>query len=269
MQTFISKGSSQATSKRLSDFLMGISQARARALILGYDSALARSSSNWEDAEPYAELLPLLDRVRNYTDTHLVIVTGRPASSVPRWLDLPSIDVWGCHGLERLKVNGQIDKPEVAAESLRAIDEATELLLSEGLGQFAERKFASIAIHWRGKEARAGHLTRRVLNAWSVIKGQKGVLLVPFDGGIEITVGARNRGDVVQTVLSEIGSDSAVAYLGGETTDEDGFGVLRGRGLSVLVREQYRRTLADAWLRPPTEVEAFLHAWISGCRTLE
>ncbi len=267
MQIFTPDGSPQAKMKRLSDFLMGISKARVRALILDYDSALARFSGDWEHAEPYPELLPLLHRLKDYTDTHLVIVTGRPASSVPRWLDLQDIDVWGCHGLERLKVDGAIDKPEVPAESLQAIDEATKLLLSEGLGQFAERKFASIAIHWRGKEAQAGHLTRRVLHAWSIIEGRKGVRLVPFDGGIEIKAGARNKGDVVQTVLSEIGSDSAVAYLGGETTDEDGFGALRGRGLNVLVREQYRRTLADVWLRPPTEVGAFLNAWISGCKS--
>ncbi len=87
-----------------------------------------------------------------------------------------------------------------------------------------------------------------------------------FDGGIEIMAGTRNRSGVVQTVLSEIGSESAVAYLGGETTDEDGFAALRGRGLNILVRHQYRRTLADAWLRPPSEVAAFLNAWISGCK---
>ncbi len=253
--------------KTLSDFLMGIPQARGRALILDYDGALARFSASPEHAEPYPELLPILHRLKNRTDTHLVIVTGRSASSVAAWLGLPNIDVWGCHGLERLKVDGAIDKPKVPAESLQAIAEATEMLLSDGLGQFAERKFASIAIHWRGKEAHAGHLTRRVLHAWSNIDGRKGVRLVPFDGGIEIMAGARNKGNVVETVLSEVGADSAVAYLGGETTDEDGFGALRGRGLNVLVREQYRRTVADVWLRPPTEVGTFLNAWISGCET--
>ncbi len=254
--------------KTLSDFLRGISQARARALILDYDGALGRFSATRENAGPYPELLPALHRIKNHTDTHVVIVTGRSATGVTDSLGLKNVDVWGCHGLERLKADGGIDKPEISAESLEAIAEATELLLSDGLGQYAERKFASIAIHWRGKEAHAGHLTRRVLHAWSTIKARKGVLLVPFDGGIEIMAGARNKGDVVQTVLSEIGSDSAVAYLGGETTDEDGFAALRGRGLSILVRHQYRRTLADVWLRPPTEVGAFLNAWISECKSL-
>ncbi|HEY1806783.1 MAG TPA: trehalose-phosphatase [Terracidiphilus sp.] len=266
MQTFTPDGVSRASLKALSDFLKGISQARARALILGCDGALGRFSGFREQAKPHPELLPLLHRIKNHTDSRLVIVTGRSASSVADWLGLPDIDVWGCHGLERLKADGAIDKPEIPVDSLDAIAEATDLLFNEGLGQFAERKFASIAIHWQGKEAHAGHLTRRVLHAWSTVKGRKGILLVPFDGGIEIMAGARNKSHVVQTVLAEVGSDSAVAYLGGETTDEDAFAALRGHGLNILVREQYRRTLADVWLRPPAEVAAFLNFWIAGCK---
>jgi trehalose-phosphatase len=269
MQTFTSVGSSQAGLKTLSDFLKQVPQARVRALILDYDGALGHFPGFRPHAEPHPELLPALHRLKNRTDTRVVIVTGRSASGIPDSLGLSNVDVWGCHGLERLRADGAIDKAEIPVESLDAIAEATGLLLSDGLGQYAEQKFASIAIHWRGKEAHAGHLTRRVLHAWSMVKARKGILLVPFDGGIEIMAGARNKGHVVQTILSEIGSDSTVAYLGGETTDEDGFAALRGRGLNVLVRHQYRRTLADAWLRPPAEVGAFLHAWISGCQTSE
>lgn len=269
MHRFTADGVSPATFKTLSDFLSGISLARSRALILDFDGALVRFSGFREQAQPHPELLPLLHRIKNHTDSHIVIVTGRSASGVADWLGLANIDVWGCHGLERLKADGAIDKPEIPAEALEAVAEATELLLSDGLGQYAERKFASVAIHWRGKEAHAGHLTRRVLYAWSIVKARKGILLVPFDGGIEIMAGARSKGHVVQTILSEIGPDPAVAYLGGETTDEDGFAALRGRGLNVLVRHQYRRTLADVWLRPPAEVGAFLSAWISGCKTQE
>jgi trehalose-phosphatase len=253
--------------KTLSDFLNGISQARARALILNLDGALGHFTASRRPAESRHELLPILKQLKTDTDSRLVIVTGRSASSAALWLGLPNIDVWGCHGLERLGADGAIDRAEIQAEALEAIAQATELLIGDGAAPFAERKFASIAIHWRGNEGQAGHLTRRVLRAWSVIKGRKGVLLVPFDGGIEIMAGARNRGDVVHTVLSEVGSDAAIAYLGGETTDEDGFAALRGRGLNILVREQYRRTLADVWLRPSAEVGSFLNAWIAESKT--
>jgi len=267
MQRLISNGAPRAIQQTLSDFLKRVSQASTRALILNFDGLLEHYPNSGERVEPGSEELAVLRKLRQDTDIRLVVITGRPAARVAQWLGLPGTDIWGCHGLERLRADGAVDKAEVPAETLDAIGEATGQLLSDGLGPFAESKYASIAIHWRGQEEEAGRLTRRVLHAWSTIKNRKGVLLVPFDSGLEIMASARNRGDVVQTVLSEIGSDSAVAYLGGETNDEDGFAALRGRGLNVLVREQYRRSLADVWVRPRAEVRDFLNSWIAECKT--
>lgn len=266
MSTFGPRGHSTALDRRILDFLAQIPKARVRALMLDYDGTLAPFCADPSRAFPYAEISPLLERVQNQTDTRLVIVSGRPADSAARLLSLPGVEIWGCHGLERLNADGTLQRAEVATESLQAIAEATDLLITEGLGEFAERKFASIAIHWRGKEALAGHLTRRVLRARTIIQHRKGVRLVPFDGGIEIVAAARNKGEAVQTMLREIGPDAAVAYLGDDTTDEDAFGALHGRGLNILVREEFRRTVADVWIRPPAEVTAFLSEWIQACK---
>lgn len=40
-----------------------------------------------------------------------------------------------------------------------------------------------------------------------------------------------------------------VAYLGNDESDEDGFRILQNRGLCVLVRQQWRETAANLWLR--------------------
>lgn len=64
-----------------------------------------------------------------------------------------------------------------------------------------------------------------------------------------------------------MGSDCAVAYLGDDTTDEAAFEVLKGNGLKVFVREDYRRTFVNVWIGPlPDDVCAFLIAWILACR---
>jgi len=265
METFALHWASPAVHKKLSDFWQDISQARRRVLMMDYERALAPASKDRESAAPYAKLVPLLEHLKQATGTRLVVVTAQPASNAARLLRLREAEIWGCHGLEHMSADGSIETPQVPAESLQAIADATDLLLGDGLGQYVERKFASIAIHWRGSEEQASHLTRRVLHAWSIVQSRKGVRLLPFDGGMEITVCARNRGDVVQAVLKESGREAQAAYLGGETPDEDAFGAMRGRGLNVLVREEYRRTLADIWIRPPNEVAAFLKAWASAC----
>lgn len=267
MSTFGARFQSNDLDKKITEFLTGISLSRARALMLDYDGTLAPFCVDPSRAFPYSGLSSLLERLQKQTDTRLAVISGRPAKSTARLLRLPDIEIWGCHGLERLKPDGTLIRPEIPSESLQAIAEATELLMNEGLSDFAERKFASIAIHWRGREVLAGHLTRRVLRTWSAIQHCRSIRLVPFDGGIEITVAAGNKGDAVQTFLSEIGPDAAIAYLGDDSSDEDAFVASHGRGLNILVREEYRRTLADAWIRPPDDVAAFLSAWIAACGT--
>ncbi|MFC2150456.1 trehalose-phosphatase, partial [Calditrichota bacterium] len=81
-----------------------------------------------------------------------------------------------------------------------------------------------------------------------------------FDGGIELRAAGRNKGFAVQTVLREQPFGTC-AYLGDDLTDEDAFEVLKGKGLCVLVREEYRETKADVWIKPPDELIEFLDNW--------
>ena len=230
--------------------------------MLDYDGTLAPFRLDPERAVPYPEIPPLLERLTLETDTRLVIVSGRPVAGVRRLLDIPGVEIWGCHGLERLKADGKLDRPELPAEGMQALAEVTERLMKEGLEPFAERKFASIAIHWRGKESMARGLRRRVQRCWQAVPHPSGLRMVEFDGGIEIVLAAKTKGDAVRTILGEMGSDAAVAYLGDDTTDEDAFEALKGRGLNVLVRGEYRETLADVWICPE-EVAEFLGAWMA------
>ena len=48
-------------------------------------------------------------------------------------------------------------------------------------------------------------------------------------------------------------------------SDEEAFRVLNGRGLTALVRTQYRFTAAQVWLRPPDELIAFLNGCAEAC----
>jgi trehalose-6-phosphatase len=52
-----------------------------------------------------------------------------------------------------------------------------------------------------------------------------------------------------------------VAFLGDDLSDEAAFRAVRRigkRGLSVLVRREFRETAAEIWLRPPGELLVFL-----------
>lgn len=251
--------------RRLSAFFEQLASATERALLLDYDGTLARFCTDAEHATPYRDVPPLLDRIRKHTATRVVIVTGRRAFDACRLLGLKHVEVWGCHGMERLHPDGTIEMPVVDDRLLQTISEADQLLNAEGLSQLLEHKPAGTAIHWRGREAIAADVSQKVQTVWSRLPDKDGLRLEPFDGGLEIRVAATNKGHVVRTILSELGRDAAVAYLGDDRTDEDAFLALAGHGLSVLVRDEFRDTAADVWIRPPEGLIDFLTAWNAAC----
>ncbi|MGA8151258.1 MAG: trehalose-phosphatase [Terriglobales bacterium] len=256
---------SQETQSKLTGFFAQVARASSRALLLDYDGTLAPFSADRHRAAPYPEIPTLLDQIRNSTNTRLVVVSGRRAPEVATLLGLKKIEVWGCHGLSRLYADGRYELPNLDEKTVGKISEANELLRLEGLFDLLEFKPAATAIHWRGIEAAANQVARRVQNVWSMLRGKEGLELLEFDGGMEIRVAGRNKGDAVRTLLTEMGGHPAVAYLGDDQTDEDAFAVLQGRGLSVLVRQDNRPSMADAWIQPPHGVMAFLANWVTAC----
>ena len=255
-----------AANRRIAAFLSRLSKARSRALLLNYDGTLAPFSCNPERAYPYPEIANTLHRIQRETDTRLAIVTGRRASDIPRLLKVTDVEVWGCHGLERLRADGFIEFARIDARVLAAIETASKLVAREGLSSFAERKTASIAINWRGRETISEHVMRRMRRIWSMIPDRDDLRFAPFEGGIEIRPASKDKGDAVRAIFCEMGPDVAMAYLGDDITDEDAFGALTHRGLNILVREEYRPTLADAWIKPPEALLKFFRGWIEACR---
>ncbi|MGH9500122.1 MAG: trehalose-phosphatase [Terriglobales bacterium] len=256
---------SDTTQRKLSDFFAKASRAAARALILDYDGTLAPFSADRQRAFPYPVVPALLERIRASSNTRVVIVTGRRAPDIATLLGLKNIEVWGCHGLSRLHPDGRYEPPNLDEKTVGIISEANKRLIEEGLFDLLELKPGAIAIHWRGTEEAANKVGRRVEKVWLRLDDRKGLELLKFDGGMEIRVAGRNKGDAVRTILAEMADHPAVAYLGDDQTDEDAFAALQGYGLSVLVRRSSRPTVADVWIQPPQGVTAFLSDWAAAC----
>jgi trehalose 6-phosphate phosphatase len=257
---------SEETQKKLAGFFAEVARTPTRALLLDYDGTLAPFSTDRYRAVPYPAIPALLHRVRSLTNTRVVVVTGRHAHEIAAFLGLKNLEVWGCHGRSRLRADGSYDLPHMDERAARKLSEVNKLLRQEGLFDLLELKPAATAIHWRGIEGAANEVARRVEKVWSMLPDREGLELCKFDGGMEFRVGGRNKGDAVRTILAEMGGHPAIAYLGDDHTDEDAFAALQGYGLGVLVRQSYRPTVADVWLRPPDGVTAFLTDWVTACR---
>jgi len=244
-------------------FLQSVDSAEHPALLLDYDGTLAPFRKQRDKAVPYPGVRELLGDLITGKRCRVVIISGR---SIDDLLPLLSVDpppeIWGSHGLERLRADGTRlapDLPETSAQGLVLLQRWIE---QEQLTEQAELKPSGVAFHWRAlAEPEALALEEKVRSRWSDEAGQFGMELHRFDGGIELRVAGVTKADAVNAILTEIDDSTPVAYLGDDRTDEDAFKVLKVRGLSVLVRPELRESAADIWITPPDELLEFISRW--------
>ncbi len=237
---------------------------RERALLLDYDGTIAPFATDRSRAHPYSRVPELLDEIMERCDTRVVIVSGRPVRDITLLLQTKAQpEIWGCHGLERLLPSGQYSCVRLSPECDSVLAEAALSLRDAGLDAQLEQKPGSVAVHWRGlpvkREDEIRALAYRKLSRYS---GRAGLFICDIDGGLEFRNRACTKRHAVETILSELGPDAAIAYMGDDVTDEEAFRFLNGRGLTILVRPTYRFTAAQFWLQPPHELRAFLTEWI-------
>ena len=252
----------------IEQFMESVAQSPVSALLLDYDGILAPFCLNRQQAIPYPGMTALLQEITANGRTRVVIITGRSAHEVIPLLAVhPAPEIWGLHGAERLRPDGTCETPRVEEPVLRALAEADRWLREQGLHHRAEFKTGAVAVHWRGlDETMAAETRERVLLGWLPIAQSTPMELLEFDGGIEMRMPGKDKGDAVRTILGEIGPETPVAYLGDDITDERAFLALGTRGLTVLVRSEWRKTAAAVWIRPPEGLREFLTRWLHACR---
>ena len=251
----------------LTPFLHSVAHASQAVLLLDYDGTLAPFDANRDQAFPYPGVALLLQEIVRNGCTRVVVISGRDATDILPFLNIhPQPEVWGIHGLQRLKTDGSTEMPRLDERTLDGLSDAERWLGYQQVRHTAEIKAGSIAVHWRGlSESSAEDLRARVLLGWRPMAEYSGLDLLEFDGGVEIRAPGADKGEAVSAFLSEIGRDTPAAYLGDDNTDESAFQAMQGRGISVLVRPIWRQTAALFWLQPPDELLDFLGLWLKAC----
>jgi trehalose-phosphatase len=232
-------------------------------LMLDYDGTLAPFRVDRDNAFPYPGVKEVLERILEDTDTRLVLVTGRWTKDLLKLLPLhPTPEIFGSHGLERLYSNGQYDVFDLEEKAVAGLAEIDAMAIQAGLEDRIEGKPGCLALHWRGLEPpMVEKLRQLVQDDWQKVAAESGLSIFEFNGGMEVRAPERDKGDAVRTVLDEEPEGTAAIYLGDDSTDEDAFVAMEGRGLGILVAEESQRSSASGRLVPPEGMLAFLRRW--------
>lgn len=252
-----------------------VGRADQRILFLDYDGTLAPYQINPAKAVPYPGVLEILQRMLERKRSRIIIVTGRSVSDLEPLLALPALpEVWGEHGSEHRLQNGERAVLELTPLHHIGFAKARDALALHFPEARLEVKHTSLAAHWRGVPMDSiASRSPAVACCWADIARGHGLELLPFEQGIEIRPMGATKGLSVRLSLGEVSGTAAVAYLGDDQTDEDGFYAVRQWvqadpasrvGLTALVRvDTPRPTKADVWIKPPEEILSFLELWDS------
>ncbi len=251
----------------LERFFHGVSSSPNSVLLLDYDGTLAPFNSERDRAFPYPGVTEVLESILRCSRCRLVLITGRDIKDLSQVFRLEHTpEVWGCHGWERLMPDGQYTCPKLQPIHAAGLEETIAWADVRGLGQYCERKSASIAIHWRGLDAGSiSSIMAEAESGWGEISGRTGLELHRFDGGLELRAPGTDKGIAVDAILGESGGKVPAAYLGDDRTDEDAFRAIHSKGIGILVAVESRETSADIWLTPPDELLNFLNRWYHAC----
>lgn len=246
-----------------STFFDRLRAAATSALLLDYDGTLAPFQLERDRAYPYPQVVPLLESILETGRSRVVIVTGRAIADLRPLLDpLPAVEIWGSHGIEHSSADGKYSHSVIPPETAASLSDAVSRLTAAGLADRSEIKPGGVAVHWRGlstDEMKEVHTSTH--NCLRPFMHHPGLKLLEFDGGLELRVMHPDKGDAVTAILSSCDPLTPIAYLGDDQTDEAAFCALNPRGLTILVRHEYRRTSAQCRLHPPQELFQFLEQW--------
>lgn len=255
-----------STLASLKGFFNKLSEATSALLIMDYDGTLAPFYQNPDDTVPYPGVLERIKTIMQRGRTKVVVVSGRDLSILKNMLQLdPLPELWGCHGGQRLLEGGTAPIEQIVnPAALPLLVQAKDIAATLAPNLICEQKAFSAGLHWRGQEPSViQSQVPFVLEKWKMLTGKGLLELCPFEQGVEIKVAGVHKGQAVKILMNEMPSDTVIACLGDDLTDEDAFMALGDHALKVLVRKTLRPTLADIHLIPPAEVLAFLDQWIT------
>ncbi len=230
-------------------------------LFLDYDGTLTPIVATPDLAILSEEMRAILKRV--CSKYKVSIVSGRATDDVRNKVNIDGIFYAGSHGFEIISPDGKVKINEEAKNIRPIIDEVfseLKMLLKGIQGALVEHVKYTVSTHYRlVKEKdflKVKHIVEAVLKKYPQLRKTQGKKVFEIRPKINW-----DKGKAVEWILDVLQFNDQkhrVIYIGDDTTDEDAFGVLEGKGFGILVAEETRETRAAYQVRNTDEVKKVL-----------
>jgi trehalose-phosphatase len=233
----------------------------SRTIVLDVDGTLAPIAPVPEAARVPEETLAALRSLVEVGWT-VVLVSGRSARETRAMVRVPGVRVFGSHGLEGAGDSGRTALlSEESARQLSVLAAAARALASGFPGARVELKPAGMALHDRQVPRHELPRWKRALRRFLERHGTAGFETLRGRRVVELRPRGASKGSVLRALAPRgrrRGFDASLVAVGDDTTDEDMFRELQGRGLAVRAGRRRGLPLATRTLPAPSAVRKFL-----------
>ncbi|MFP4589517.1 MAG: trehalose-phosphatase [Candidatus Bipolaricaulota bacterium] len=249
-------------------FLTKLEEKDSILLCSDYDGTLVGFTSSPEQTRTPEDVIELLQKAKSRQTLEVAVVSGRSLAELEKLLPIEGITLAGSHGVEIKFADGSTYRWEKAKAVETQIEKIRDLLqadFSNWKGILIEDKKISVALHYRQFDGSPCEVKNHFE---AVVENQVGPKLEVLEGSklLEIRPRGWDKGKAVEHLRERIGRDTAVIYLGDDTTDEDAFEALHSQQdcFSILIGEKgVKETHAGFRLRSPRQVKSFIRDLIS------
>lgn len=236
------------------------------ALFLDYDGTLTPLVKHPSQARLSAGVKRLLRRLAALPGVWVALVSGRALEDLQRMVKLEGLCYVGNHGLELEGAEMRYVNPAArrCEPILRRIAAALRPRVRRIRGAWLENKKFTLSVHYRRVAPSEKMLVRNEF--YGVVRPyqEKGQAWATAGKEVlEVRPPVRwDKGTMVRWLLARreamTGAEVLPVYVGDDVTDEDAFGALRRRGITVAVGPANHLTEAAYVVKSPSEVKRFL-----------
>ena len=229
-------------------------------LVSDYDGTLAPFAREREKAFLTPKTRSLLKSISE-AGGEVIIVSGRKPEEIYDFIELP-LEIWGCHGMERIDKYGRSTRGYIPEEDLKKLDDFSSQLDYFPRGS-VEKKPSGIALHWR-ERAEIFDMYMEVSGKLLFEASAHSLKVMPFNGGVEFMLPYFSKGTALSDISIIYQNASPLCYLGDDTTDEDAFREIRNikSGVGVLVSNGEKESAAKVYISRK-DVDNFLDFWLN------
>ncbi len=211
-------------------------KAKKRLILLDYDGTLSPLQKMPAMAAPDQALLKLLNDLTADAGNEVVVISGRDAQTLDNWLGGLPISLVAEHGAA-VKRKGEEWKEQatMSAEWKDRVRPLMQLYVNRCAGSFIEEKKSTLAWHYRNTHPELGFSRSRELrNSLLQLTANTSLQIVDGNKVLELRMIGVDKGATALNMLKLIEPDF-VFCIGDDTTDEDMFRALQGKGHTVKV----------------------------------